>query len=531
MKQFVQRIFVFLFIQILFSFNYGFAQGTPKLRITKSEERKWKETNDDKKVNTNNILGFASDSSNNYYLLKSVDVRASKYDVLYADVYNTSLKFEDSHPIDLKAKGERNVQLEDFFELNHKPTVFYSQYDNKNDTKTLYFEQFDSKGNITRGDQLLSFVTKSIYRGSYDLIYSLDSSKFMIVVNTPQKSRDDLVNAAFVYDKNFNKIKKYDIDFGIKASKITYNYMVTNEGYPMIYLSMPRESKNKDLSKLQKKILIYKESNTPISFNLDMDKNEIESLICTKEKNNQMTFVGTYSLKNKSSAIGNCFLIIDANAKKVVKAKVDPFNQSINDFFKISPSRAAKGSGISSLIPIFGGSSLAGSNFFVGQIQYSITTRNKYGTYTTFYQQSAVCTKYDDMGNLKFTRIVPLNNLQSESTYGLKMDAFVYQDLLGVIYNTHIDNIEPKSNKPIKTIKNIKRHSPNLYSIFSTKNDNVIALTMFDQAGKTSVISVSNYSKDEKFIKANSKIQFSGNQFVLAAEGRGAFKIFRGMFE
>ena len=112
-------------------------------------------------------------------------------------------------------------------------------------------------GKLEKNSKLLTFETTSKYKGDFDVFYSLDSSKFMILVETPQKFSENVNVKCYVFDKYLNKLNQYDVKFDHPKHKLFYKWELTNNGIPLALIHYPRKEKRKEYGNYVAELRMY----------------------------------------------------------------------------------------------------------------------------------------------------------------------------------------------------------------------------------------------------------------------------------
>ncbi len=509
-------------------------QNNYSLKLTKSADRKLEREAGLFNSENTQLLGFAIDSLDNSYILKSVPEKKSKYNSLEVDIYNSDLKFSKSKKIDLIADKEFAVQLEGLYQINNKPVIFYSQYDKTKDIKTIYYTLLSENGSSTVGKKLIAFATSSKSKGNFDVFYSIDSSKIMINVVVPQKSKEDLVVRCEVYDNHLEKFNSYDIEIGWPARKITTKWMVSNKGFPMLFIETPREKKDSKYGKFQKEIRIYENQDKPKILALNIPDKNINALLNSVETNDEISFVGTFEHIKSKGTLGTVYFKINTATNKIVLSNINTFKKEIFDFYNIKPSKSAKGVGMNYLLPFSISKTTKNNSYLFLDTRYLITRRYKNNTVTTYYSDNKMVVKFDTSGNIIYERIIPSRVESVDYNEGLSSKVFSHNENIIVIYNSHEDNINRGQNKPISTNKDVfKLTLTKTFSLFTknNKNKNNIAMANIDEKGIVKLIPITSFRTDNmKIADPQAYYNQKSGTFVFATADDKEFKILKGEF-
>lgn len=525
----VKEKFIYLFLIFSLELYEMRAQNAGvKVAISKSEEHEL-EGGSGFSSGSTDLLGFGADSFSNYYVLKSVPIKGSKYNSLAMDIYNSNLKLQKTKNLDLPSEKNSVLNLEDLYQIKNKPIVFYSQFDNTSDNRTLYYQQLDESLQKSKVEKLLNFNTPNKEKGAFETFFSTDSSKIMVVVYEPQKQQESFRIKCFVYQSNMTKLKDYSIDFGVENRDVKdYNIGVSNKGYPLIFMTSVRDEKNPDYGKWKEELLVFVETNSPLKFNLDMKEKAISFLRKTYESGEDLSFVGTIQNAKKDDAgtLGTCFIKINLKEKKASQTSINYFNSEVLSFFKLDEKDIKAGRGVDYYVPLFTGRTANNSSVIVLGSYYTERTN---GAITGYYELSKIAVTYQENGQQKYQKVIP-NSVYADKHIGRINHVFIYGNNVCVMYNTSAKNLEPEYRSKVKTQNRVMPLINNTYTIAPIgKSKGLICLTHIDETGKLSNIPLTSY-KEDRMILAPSRVYCDGNNFVFAVVGKAGFRVIKGVF-
>jgi hypothetical protein len=513
---------------LLFTFIYqSFAQETNPFTIKISEARKLeKEANIFFDSDDEDLLGFSSDSLDNIYLLKSVPQKQSKYDALVADIYSPDLKFLNSKVIKLPAEAESTLELQGLYTINNKPILFYSQYNKKTDKKNLYYSVLGLGGKLEKNSKLLTFETTSKYKGDFDVFYSLDSSKFMILVETPQKFSENVNVKCYVFDKYLNKLNQYDVKFDHPKHKLFYKWELTNNGIPLALIHYPRKEKRKEYGNYVAELRMYSSQSKPDIYNLDIKNKVIRELKIASDDGKMINLLGTYGpfkkgtflTADKAKVCGTAFIKIDLTTRKLVKSKLNIFSKPVLDFFGVDPEKIdTKGEGVSYLQTKFSSMTANKVPFVVLEQSFSITTTTRTTSTTTYYNTYKILAKYDNDGNVKFERIVECLNKSTDIIRGLNSHVYSLGENIGLVYNINEANLDKSNNEGFRYMNFNK-------GMFSKIDNSATIATTFDEKGAVTKTPLFSFKKDHIYLDG-ANIFYNQNYFIVSGTDGKNYKV------
>lgn len=524
---------LFIYSICIFLINSLQAQKpTLNVKVTKSDEQKIGRTGFFK-VETTEIYGFSPDEQNNYHLLKSEPNAGSKYKSLIMDTYNSNLELVKSTPIDMPAEADTYLTLEGLFQVNNKPLFFYSQYNKSREVRTLYYQSGVLKDKKS-AKKLLEFSSTDKDKGNYVPYFSNDSTKIMIVVEPPQKSKENLTMKCYVYDNEMNKINDYDIDFEMRKSKITsIQYLVTNKGIPIVFVGTFKKGKSNEFGSIDENLYLYN-SKTPLKYNLEVAYKAISQLLIGKEEENEISLVGTFKHSEYDEGLltweggnfykpqGTVFLKLDTKTGEIKIKKLEYFSDPVLEFFEITPKGLTKGKGLDLGQAKFVGVAKNNNTFLAIDINYvSLITKGMTQDFH-YFNKSKVIVSFNPEGKIIFERVIP-NFAQSDTYKGVPTQVFLNNNEVGIIYNTHEANLPIPGNRPIKTVDDIKQLK--LHGIFrSSSSSNLINLAYIDETGRVTHHPLTDF-KTEKMNLANVPAYCKNNKVVFATFDTNGFKV------
>ncbi|MBK9992605.1 MAG: hypothetical protein IPP01_01100 [Saprospiraceae bacterium] len=432
-----------LFIYLLFNFREIQAQEFKISKVIKSELSESVKDKDLLKKEFTSIIGVAYDSLGNNYMIKTDPRKADKLGETSLEIYSSKLSLLKSIKLKLPVESDTYYTILNYCTLDNKPTLFYYQYNKNSDKKILYFVQFGPDGELSRKGKMVEVNTKTEQQGLFGIIYSIRLTKFMVFVYPPMNNGDNFRANCFIFNDKLERINKFEIenDFTYEDS---YNsdWMLTEDGVPLCFYEIKRRNHIKGYGSTMRFIKLYEEPKSPTTYNLDLLKKKITSLILSIDDNKDLTFVGNYVAQEKSLSQGGVFVKIGRQEKKVKVAKLYPYSADVLQFFKMKPKDVEGNKGIENQYPVWAGGSTSMNSFLVlGNSEREVGQGEDLS-----YSNSYIIYKFDPSGNVIFQKVHPNHCIASFSNEGIFPKSFVSGDELAILSNVNEDDIEKIKN-------------------------------------------------------------------------------------
>lgn len=395
--------------------------------------------------------------------LVTVFVAKKKY---FLRTYNASLEVSSVKEISLEYKDNR-MNLATVIKVKDRLFVL-TTFNNKKSNKTyLLYQEIDpiTLSNIKEINILGEIPYESRYdKGGFSIVYSNNQKKILIYHLLPYNKGGNKKIAFTVLDSDLKVLweKKITLPYADKLFSLM-DYELDDEGN--VYI-LGKQYKGKPVDILDKQInfsyLIlgyFDEGEEEREYKLAEKDKYITEVRLAVDKDLDLICAGFYSAnKSSSSAGGSFYLKIDYDSGDLTTSNYHKFDV---DFLtsldsekrkaktKKKASKAkAKGKEIEMinmdlrrlLLNENGNVVLVGEQNYVRVVSSYNASSKSYSTTYYYHYNNIVVVNFNSDGSVKWKRLIPKNQTQTNSSYYLSFVPVVFKDLAFFVYNDHIEN-------------------------------------------------------------------------------------------
>jgi hypothetical protein len=384
---------------------------------------------------------------------------------------------------------EKNTIYKGFEKYGNNIFFTYEVYDKESKLTTLYGEKIDPKTLKTLEKVTIgSFESDSKSdQAQIELQLSQDSSKVLLLVEAPERKKENRKFFISVLNTDLKKIWSKEVEFPY-TQKLIYliKSSISDEG--KVYVSAKLYDKETSKESVREngrkvpayvyKIFVYAQNAKEKEIILNMGENFVDQSILSFNKNSGIVTVGgTYRQKQKGKINGVFYASLDAKTDVISSPKLVPFDAEIltkidKDGFA---SDSEKDPGLDKYYEIVHVAKRPnGSIDLICEYRYlrvTYVTQQRGGTglsigfnngyYEYYYQYGTIVnTNIDKNGKAIFTR-VPKN--QKFTIRNQKFDAFlsffpmIYKENLVLLFNDDKDNVDRDLEKKPDDVMNFKQ--------------------------------------------------------------------------
>jgi hypothetical protein len=531
-----------IFYTVIFSLTINWCWGQSKSKDFQIELSDEKEIEKKGLIieSSDQLLGFVAEKDQYLHLIKLRPIKGEKHHVLQDEIFDRSLNLLEYNEISTVAEVKNlPLELEEFQSVSGRPILFYSQYEKDRSSKTLYVKYFGKEDADKKEKKLISFTTESKKKGEYDVIFSPDSTLFMVVVSPQNAKRDNYVNKAYVFDQDFNNMGSYDLEVEHPADKVKAVWFLNNAGQPTYVLSQPRKVAKKGFGSIEKSINIFKSENDVIKYNLDIKDLYIEDIKLAGESNSDLVFLGSITGNTKRSVnspplscLGTVYISVDKRTFELKKKSTQYFSDDILQFMRIKPAKLQKGQGINYLNSKYAWLTESNNAVIILSVDYVSVFRDRYSERTEYVSGLKMAVKYNEEGKVVYQRIIPTNNRTKNDSdkKGLHWHAFKSGENVIFLYNTHEKNIANSSNikssNKINTL-NINFLLGNNIKLTNVGNKGIVVVAELNETGKLRTQTIPKANLKNMWV-AKTQVYSATDEFYAALASKSAFVVLKG---
>lgn len=510
-----------LFLSLLAGIMTMSAALAQQNTITWGQELKW-----DRKSSLLKTLGKDSKyifilKEHRKYILSSSksDLLVMKYDANTMNLLNeVPLKFNN-------IKTDKKQNFEGIYVCKNKRLLFSSFYDKDTKINTAYAQQLDENYNVAGEQVKIDEIQgqSKMKSGSYSIILSNDSTKFLVVNNPPYDKYNNEKFHFKVYSNDLKLLSSRDIVLPYLDKKFsTEEYELADDGtiYMLARIDLDRKEREKGDAKYYMNVLAIQpdEGGTVKEFELKLDKKRLSNVHFKQDvAGNALLCAGYYTDLTKDDYYyhGLFYFKINNKTKEVESQLFKEFKTIFNEDF-IAKKVFDKGRGLDLRYEI---KDIVrrddGGVYIVSEYthDYSITTTDSKGfTRTTnHYERGNILVfNMDAKGDLaRYSLIKKAQHTVNDGGFYLSYALQLINNKLYFIYNDHPKNLLP-SPKKIRTMSNPRR--------------SLAFLTEVDESGNVNKLFFQK-TKENKFIILPQFLEkISSNEaFIFSFQSNGTF--------
>ncbi len=497
-----------LMISVLFAFGQ---ETTSKAKLSYGEEFA------DKRFNFINEM-FYSNESGYYALSKNIRSVRNAYDLYH---FSKDLDLIDVVELDLYYK-DNTLDFRFAKMINEKLYVFTSFRNDKTDKYYLFCQPIDPKRLETVGDPKviaeIDFSGHSRYFARlYDVKISRDSSKILVYYNLPYDKKENEQFGFVVYDNNFKRLWKRDVELQYADELIDLQYyQPDNNGnvhvVAKVYNEKSRESR-KGKPNFKYVILNYLNDNSDANaYVVNIDQKFVTDLIITSANPENIQCTGFYSNLGTQSIVGTFYITFNSLTNETITQKIEEFDIGFltkgmsKKKTKKAKKKKSKGKDFERkyfelrdlIIKQDGGIILLGEQSYT-VVQRSTTSSGQVTTRVYDYFNDVIIVSFDKNGEVLWTDKVHKFQKTDNTEIGMVSYGLITNsDKLGILYQDNPVNRGRKST--IFVWSNLKQYDLVLHEI--------------DVQGKSKKSYLTTYKKSKLWLFPRNFIQVSATELV-----------------
>ena len=195
----MKKIFVLYITLGVFSSVFG--QNNTPIKLTMSEE--FANTNDNRTL----VEKILRDKNGNIIVIKNV-VRIFGADKTFIECYSPNLKMIYSQELIVEGVGGKALNYIGAYNIGNQPYIITSFYNKEKDFRYLLSSKIGSDGRLAKPIKISEYPTTSSKEGSFELVFSKDSSRVLVVNKLPTKRQANEQFSFIVLDQNLKEIWK-----------------------------------------------------------------------------------------------------------------------------------------------------------------------------------------------------------------------------------------------------------------------------------------------------------------------------------
>lgn len=486
------------------------------------------------------VLNMMRDREGNIFIIKNEYKTFGKSQTLI-EKYSPELKQKYSKDLEITGTGDRSHNFYSACTVGGEMLVFSTFFNKEKDVRYFFYSKVLDGGKLSKPQRISELPADGKYDGGFDLAFSSDSSK-ILVVNLIETKRKEAKKFSFtVLNSQMEEVWKNTVEMPFETRDVVLSdFAVDKEGRVFALASVDNDSKNKDDADILQEIFMYQQDSPkkPKRYILDMKKKMITQLRLHETPSGELVAVGIYASsrqrkaffsRDRTSALGTVFVKIDPSTGEVRQKKLNDFSKKTFDFMKVKEKKLEEGKGIDWLRLE---SSWVGKdgliNLDLEQNWVVVTTYNRPNGFSSttyhYYSQVAMLVRYNLDGTVATETVVPkrMESLNDKTGLGHIVS---WGSSGGEVH--FVFNDSPKNwGKKLEDVSDLKAGiSPESGGIaFSGKKPQVVLCTV-DSEGKRRFAQLFNFKKDDVFLNTESSLRYSENAFVVLGTYHKDFKL------
>ncbi len=512
-------------IFLIFTSFLAFSQEKPANSLVKV-------TMSDEYENTNNNRTFIEkmlrDANGNTIIIKK-SYRIFGKNKTIVESFDPKLDLTYSEEMIIEGTGSVELDYVDAYIVDNQPFVFSSYYNKEKDFRYLFASQILKNGKIGKPKKVSEYPTTSSRDGGFDITFSKDSSKLLIVNKIPTKKSESEKFSFIVLDNKFNEVWKAKASLPYENRDVVLSdYAIDNSANVFVLATVDGGRE------VMQEIFQYQNGASGSKrYKINLRDKIINRLKIMPDASGKIVCVGQYSSasekdnifrRNRSSTMGTIFFKIDGDQTEIIEKSTNEFAAKTFDYFEIRSSRVEKGYGIDNLSLFNVWISETGNIFLDFEREYFIYTtdyRNNTSR-TTYYSQSGLLVKLSPEGKTLSETIIPKAMTSINDRTGLYHLVLHRGDETYYVYNDSSRNLKEK----IESISDVRSaFSPEGSAwVFGDRRPTVVCCKI-DAEGKRKFAPLFSFKDDDVFLNTENSLQYDANSFVVIASFLKNFKL------
>ncbi len=501
-----------------------FAQNDAPIKLTMSEE--FANSNS----NRTTIEKILRDKKGNIIVIKNV-ARLFNGNTTFIESYTPKLKLIYAQELLVDGIGGKALDYLGAYNIGNQPYVVTSFYNKQKDFKYLLTSKIGEDGKLEKPIKISEYPTTSSKEGGFELVFSKDSSKVLVVNKLPRKSKESEQFSFVVLDQDLKEIWKAKASLPYENRDVVLSdYAVDNNANVFVLATVDVRGSDEIIQE----IFEYQNGASGSKrFKTNLKDKIINRLRILPDNKGDIVCVGQYSsLKEKgnifrrfgTTTLGTIFFKINGDKNEIVEKSINPFDDKTLAYFEVSKSRQNRGFGVENLSLFNVWITTDNSIFMDFELEYFIVTSNNSGgigmmrgvttSRTTYYSTSCLLVRLASDGKVIYETHIPKAMSAVNDKTGLYHVVSHKDNNVFYVYN---DNIKNTQNK-IKTIDDVRfAYSPEGSAwVFGDRKPAVICCTI-DENGERKFAKLFSFKEDDVFLNTENSLQYDKNTFIVIA--------------
>ena len=516
---------IFILCLALGAFSLVFGQNTTPIKLTMSEE--FANTND----NRTSVEKILRDKNGNIIVIKNV-VRVFGADKTFIECYAPNLKMIYSQELIVEGVGGKALNYIGAYNIGNEPYVVTSFYNKEKDFRYLLTSKIGSDGKLAKPVKISEYPTTSSNEGSFELVFSKDSSRVLVVNKLPTKRQANEQFSFIVLDQNLKEIWKAKASLPYENRDVVLSdYAVDNNANVFVLATVDVRGSD---AVIQEIFEYQNGASGSKRYKTNLNDKIINKLRILPDSKGNIVCVGQYSsLKEKynifrqfrTTTLGTIFFKIDGEKNEIVDKAINPFDEKTFAYFEVKKSRRERGLGIEylSLWNAWIGDDNSVFLDFEKEYFVQVTDYRTQRTTTTYYSQSNLLVRLTPEGKVAFETFIPKAMTSNNDKTGLYHVVTHKGNTVFYVYNDNPKNIE---NNGLETIDDVRTaYSPEGSAWVFGDRRPVVVCCIIDENGKKKFAKLFSFKEDDVFLNTENSLQYDKNTFVVIASYFKNFKL------
>ena len=510
---------------VLSVFNSNFAQNSAPIKLTISEEF---ENSSDNRTSVEKIL---RDKNGNIIVIKSV-VRIFGSNKTYIESYSANLKMIYSQELIVEGINGKSLDYLGAYNIGNEPYIVSSFYNKEKDFRYLLSSKIKDDGTLEKPVKISEYPSSSSREGGFELVFSKDSSKVLVINKLPTKRKESEQFSFVVLDQNLKEIWKAKASLPYEnRDVILSDYAVDNNANVFVLATVDV----RDNDNIIQEIFEYQNGASGSKrYKTNLKDKIINKLRILPDNKGNVVCVGQYSSlqekenifrRYRTTTMGTIFFKIDGEKNEIVNKSINPFDEKTFAYFEVKKSRQERGLGIEFLSLWNAWISDDNSIFIDFEKEYFVQTTDyrTQRTTTTYYSQSNLLVRLTPEGKVVFETFIPKAMTSNNDKTGLYHLVTHKENTTFYIYN---DNPKNTENNRLETIDDVRTaFSPEGSGWVFGDRRPVVVCCIIDENGKKKFAKLFSFKDDDVFLNTENSLQYDKNTFVVIASYFKDFKL------
>ena len=499
-----------------------FAQNNSPIKLTMSEE--FANTND----NRTTIEKILRDKNGNIIVIKNV-VRLFNGNKIFIEAYTPKLKLIYAQELVVDGVGGKELDYIGAYNIGNEPYIITAFYNKQKDFKYLLTSKINEKGKLEKPVKISEYPTTSSREGGFELVFSKDSSRVLVINKLPSKRQESEQFSFVVLDQNLKEIWKAKASLPYENRDVVLSdYAVDNDANVFVLATVDVRGSDEVIQE----IFEYQNGASGSKrFKTNLKDKIINRLRILPDNKGDIVCVGQYSsLKEKdnifrrfrTTTIGTIFFKINGEKNEIIEKSINPFSDKTFAYFEVSKSRQNKGYGVENLS--LWNTWIADDNsiFMDFELEYFIVNNTNNGTgfgavssrRTTYYSTSGLLTRLSSDGRVMYETTVPKAISSVNDKTGLYHVVSHKDNKVFYVYNDNAKNIVNK----ITTIDDVRfAYSPEGSAWTFGDRKPAVICCIIDENGERKFTKLFSFKEDDVFLNTENSLQYDKNTFIVIA--------------